>query len=142
MGDTAAMLDLPATQHRYPPERVTIGRVLGADGSPWRPSRSADVLVLGASFSNIYSTASLGWGESAGLAEHLSVALRRPVDRIVQNDQGAFATRARLARDLAGGTDRLAGKRAVIYQFATRELSSGDWAVIDLHPAAPGRTGR
>jgi len=38
----------------------------------------------------------------------VSVALRRPVDRIVQNDEGAFATRARLARDLAGGTDRLA----------------------------------
>lgn len=135
-GDTTAMLDLPPGQQRYPPESVVVGRVVGADGSPWRASRSGDILVLGDSFANIYSTASLGWGDSAGLVEHLSYALRRPIDRIVQNDQGAFATRARLARDMAAGSDRLAGKRVVVYQFATRELSSGDWRLIDLAPLA------
>ncbi len=139
-GDTLAMLNLPGTQRRYPPEAVVIHQVVGPDGSPWRPSRSADVLVLGDSFSNVYSLASLGWGEAAGLVEQLSYALRRPVDRIVQNDDGAFATRALLRRDLAVGTDRLAGKRVVIYQFATRELSQGDWKILDLPrrvPASP-----
>jgi alginate O-acetyltransferase complex protein AlgJ len=50
--------------------------------------------------------------------------LGRPVDRIVQNDDGAFGTRAMLARS---GPERLSGKRVVIWQFAARELAAGDW---------------
>jgi alginate O-acetyltransferase complex protein AlgJ len=126
-GDTAAMLDLPRSQRLFPSERVVIGRVVGADGGAWRSDRSADVLVLGDSFSNIYSLASMGWGDSAGFVEHLSYALARPVDRITQNDAGAFATRAMLTE---AGPDRLTGKRVVIWQFAARELASGDWRVI------------
>ncbi len=123
-GDTLLMLDLPDGQRRYPPERAWIRRVLAPDGAPWRPDRAADVLVLGDSFSNIYSLGSMNWGDSAGLVEQLSYALRRPIDRIVQNDDAAFATRAMLARD---GPVRLAGKRVVIWQFAERELAFGDW---------------
>ena len=44
----------------------------------------------------------MGWGTSAGFVEHLSYALSRPLDRIVQNDEGAFATRAVLQRDPDG----------------------------------------
>ncbi len=76
----------------------------------------------------------MGWGDTAGFAEQVSHALRRPVDRIVQNADGAFATRAMLQRDLAGGVDRLAGKRVVVYQFSARELAVGDWRLIDLAP--------
>jgi hypothetical protein len=137
-GDTAVMLDLPEGHVLYPPEEVDVRRVVLPDGSPWRPHREADVLVLGDSFSNIYSLASMGWGEAAGLVEHLSLALGRPVDRIVQNDEGAFATRARLRQEMAAGTDRLAGKRVVVYQFAARELAFGDWQII----APPGTSAR
>ena len=131
-GDTAAMLDLPPGQGLYPPETVSIRRVLSADGAAWRPSRKADVLVLGDSFTNIYSLASMGWGDSAGFAEQLSHALGRPVDRIVQNSDGASATRLALRRMLATGDDRLAGTRVVIWQFAARELPIGDWRVLGL----------
>jgi len=147
VGDIALMLDLPPVPPLYPAERVQLRRVLEPDGTPWRPSRSAEVLLLGDSFSNIYSLRSMGWGDAAGLAEQLSFALQRPVDRLVQNDNGAFATRALLARsagsgpsgpgegrEAGGGQDRLAGKRVVIYQFAVRELAMGDWRVIDLPP--------
>ena len=127
-GDTAVMLDLPADQQLYPPERAVISRVLNQDGSPWRSDRGADVLVLGDSFANIYSLASMGWGDSAGLVEHLSYALGRPADRILQNDDGAFATRELLQR---AGPERLAGKRVVVWQFAARELGSGNWKVIE-----------
>ena len=82
--------------------------------------------MLGDSFSNIYSLESMGWGTSAGFVEQLSYSLRRPVDRLMQNDQGAFATRAMLQRD-PGRLDR---KRVVIYQFAARELAVGDWKVL------------
>ena len=70
----------------------------------------------------------MGWGTSAVFVEQLSYALRRPIDRIVQNDEGAFATRAMLQRT----PDRLEGKRVVVYQFAERELAFGDWKVIGL----------
>jgi hypothetical protein len=128
LGDTAAMLDLPSSQQLYPPERVLISRIVMPDGAAWRSDRSADVLVLGDSFSNIYSLGSMGWGDSAGLVEQLSHALGRPVDRIVQNDDGAFATRAMLLRD---GPQRLSGKRVVVWQFAARELAFGDWKILN-----------
>jgi alginate O-acetyltransferase complex protein AlgJ len=118
------MLDLPGGQHLYPPERVLLSRVVNDDGSAWRSDRAADVLLLGDSFANIYSLASMGWGDSAGFAEHLSYALSRPVDRIVQNDDGAFAPREMLTK---AGPERIAGKRVVIWQFAARELAFGNW---------------
>jgi alginate O-acetyltransferase complex protein AlgJ len=127
-GDTARMLDLPDVNRLYPPEAVWLRRILRLDGSLWRSTPSADVLVLGDSFSNIYSLDSMDWGTSAGFVEQLAYSLRRPIDRLVQNDEGAFATRAAIARDPA----RLAGKRVVVHQFAARELAFGDWRVIPL----------
>ncbi len=41
-------------------------------------------------------------------------------------------TRQQLVRDLARGRDRLKGKRLVIWQFAMRDLLSGDWKLLDL----------
>jgi alginate O-acetyltransferase complex protein AlgJ len=132
LGDTAAMLDLPPGQTLYSRERVPLRFIVDAAGDPWRPSREADILFLGDSFTNIFSLPTMGWGESAGLAEQVSYALQRPVDRIVQNDDGAYATRVLLAREIGGSTDRLGGKRVVIWQFAARELAFGDWRVIEL----------
>ncbi len=136
IGDTAAMLDLPAGQTLYPRERVPLRFVVRPDGDPWRPSRDADVLVLGDSFSNMYSLATMGWGEAAGLVEQISYLLQRPIDRIVQNDQGAYATRTLLGREAHGPDDRLAGKRVVVWQFAARELAFGDWRPTPLPPAS------
>jgi hypothetical protein len=129
-GDTARMLDLPEWASLFPAESVWLRRVLHEDGSAWRSSRTADVLLLGDSFANIYALESMGWGTSAGLAEQLSYALGRPLDRLVQNDDGAFATREMVARS----PSRLDGKRVVIYQFAARELAFGDWKILPLPP--------
>ena len=63
-GDTARMLDLPSDATLFPPEGVWLRRVLQPDGSPWRGSREADVLVLGDSFTNIYALESLDGGKS------------------------------------------------------------------------------
>jgi alginate O-acetyltransferase complex protein AlgJ len=132
LGDVARMLDLPSEQFRYPAERVRLRQIQTVDHKLWQPSRSADVLLLGDSFSNVYSMAEMKWGESAGLAEQLSFLMQRPLDRIAQNADGAFATREVLGRELASGRDRLAGKRLVIFQFAERELAVGDWKLVDL----------
>ena len=57
------------------------------------------------------------------------------------NDNGAFATRRRLARELARGRDRLAGKQVVVWQFAMRELSEGDWKLVDMTLGSPAVSG-
>lgn len=132
LGDLAGMLDLPQAQELFPREKVTVERVLTAAGEPWQPQQTADVLVLGDSFSNIYSLGAMGWGEGGGFVEQLSCALQRPLDRIARNDNGSYATREILAAELAKGKDRLEGKRLVIYQFAIRELAVGNWKKIDL----------
>lgn len=131
-GDLAALLVLPATHPLKEPERVTIERVEGADGTPWKADPRAPVLLLGDSFTNIFSESDLGWGTGAGLAEQLSYHLGRSVDRVALNSGGALATRQRLAQELANGNDRLRGKKVVVYQFAARELAIGDWRLIDL----------
>jgi len=74
----------------------------------------------------------LGWGESAGFAEHLSRALGGPIDCILRNSDGAFATREILSRELARGRDRLSGKRMVVWEFANRELAFGNWKRLDM----------
>jgi alginate O-acetyltransferase complex protein AlgJ len=65
------------------------------------------------------------------------VALQRPIDRIAQNDAGAHATRQALAQELARGQRRLDGLRVVVWQFAIRELSAGDWKTIPLPESIP-----
>jgi len=137
LGDLAVMLGLPVKQQIFPREKVSIRKVLGAGGEPWQPQKTADVLVLGDSFSNIYSLGAMGWGEGSGFIEQLSYALQRPLDRITRNDNGSYATREFLAAEMAKGRDRLAGKRLVIYQFAIRELAVGNWKRIDLKPGTP-----
>jgi len=136
LGDIARMLRLPPAQDLYRPERVTIHEVSTAN-TTWRPSPDADVLLLGDSFSNIFSLAGLGWGESAGFAEHLSRALGRPLDCILRNSDAAYATREILSRDLARGRDRLAGKKVVVWEFAARELSFGDWKMLEMKVGQP-----
>lgn len=136
-GDIAAMLQLPAERSPYVPETVILRQILDADQGLWRPDQNAEILVLGDSFSNIYSLAAMGWGESAGFVEQLAFELGKPVDRITRNDDGAFATREILSRELARGRDRLADKRVVVYQFAVRELAVGDWKLLDLALGAP-----
>ena len=116
------------------------------------PSNTAEVLLLGDSFTNIYSLHAMGWGQSAGLAEHLSAALAQPLDVIARNSDGAFAARQILQRELAAGRDRLSGKKVLIWEFAVRELACGDWKHIPLETAfrqdstfycpKPGKTAR
>lgn len=132
LGDIAKMLRLPSSQTAYGMEKVTIHEV-SSGNAPWRPNHEADILLLGDSFSNIFSLDALGWGASAGFAEHLSRALgERPLDCILRNSDAAFATREMLSRELSRGVDRLAGKKLVIWEFAARELAFGDWKMIEM----------
>ena len=126
VGDIVDMLKLPEGQSLFRPQAVTVHQVKIGDGD-WEPAPTADVLLLGDSFTNVFSLEAMGWGSSGGLGPHLARALGRPLDVIAQNDSGAFATRKLLSEALGAGEDRLAGKRVVIWEFASRELAVGDW---------------
>lgn len=130
-GDLAVMLKTAGTFFSGDPlafqETVEIHRVLTASGQQWRPDVAADVLLLGDSFSNIYSLEGMHWGDSAGLAEQVSFGLNRPIDAIRINDNGAFATRQALSVAQRKGRNRLRGKKVVVYEFAIRELTGGNW---------------
>jgi len=128
VGDITNMLNLSAHQTLFPPENVTIHIVHTQDSQRWKPNQNSEILFLGDSFSNIYSLDGMGWGESAGLVEHLSAKLERPIDKITINAGGALATRQALAQQ----PDRLIGKRVLLYQFASRELYSSNWTPIQI----------
>jgi len=127
-GDLLENLGLPE-KHRTPlKEQVEVHPVAG----PPPPNGEARILLLGDSFSNIYSQAGLGWGTDAGLPQHLAHSLGTHVDWIAQNAGGASA-----ARRSVDGHD-LAGKTVVVLQFAERELSFGDWQLVTLPSAQEG----
>ena len=132
-GDLVAMLRLSDLAAIYPLEEAVVTPVVGPDAAPWVHDPSAEILLLGDSFTNIYSHQDLGWGCSAGFAEHLSLALQKPLDRIAINAGGAFTTRQTLVRS----PERLEGKKIVIYEFAMRDLACGDWKVLPLPEAKP-----
>lgn len=127
-GDIAVMLKLDG--RLYDKEHATIQRPQALPESP------SDILLLGDSFANIYDSPAMGWGGGAGLARQLQRFLGRPVDSIIQNDNGSYATVQALAGALARGEDRLSGKKLVIWEFAARELAEGNWKLIDL-PTGP-----
>lgn len=136
-GDIASMLHLPQKQMLFPPEKLTIREVSEPDDGVWKPDENADVLLLGDSYTNIYSLPEMNWGASAGLAERLSFVLGRKIDRLAQNDGGSHASRQALYQQLARGHDRLRGKRVVIWEFAVRELAFGDWKLFSMPDSPP-----
>lgn len=140
LGDLSRMLRLPKHDRLYAAERELVDKVIDDRGETWTPRQGAPVLLLGDSFTNIFSLASMGWGEGAGFAPALSRHLGRPVDTITRNDDGAYATRQDLARRLAQNPSALAGTQLVIWEFTARELSFGDWRLISLEPDTPSDT--
>lgn len=141
LGDIARMLTLPSGVALFPEQEVLTRQVASGQQELWQPDRNSPVLLLGDSFTNIYSTEGLGWGRGAGFAEQLSHLLGQPVDLLARNDSGAYVTREMLAGELARGRDRLAGKRLVIWQFSERELAFGNWKEIDLRLGEAKETG-
>jgi len=131
VGDTAMMLALPETHSLRTPESVDIRPVAQAF------SADATVVVLGDSFSNIFSSDDMGWGSDAGFPERLAWHLGRSVRPFVRNANGAWASRERWVRALARGDARLDGVRVVVWQFAERELAHGDWRTLPLPTARP-----
>lgn len=130
-GDLYDMLQLPNLPTPLRPQRVRVQRVIRADtGEPVEPDSGSPVVLLGDSFTNIYSVPDMGWGDHAGLGEQLAYRLGYPLDIVAMNDGGV--NRARVAFARRG--DPLRGKQVVIWQFAARDLvvSNGQWETIAI----------
>ena len=137
-GDTALMLDLPASSPLLERQHVTIDAVASEDGEPWQPDRDSPVLVLGDSYTNIYSSEDLGWGANAGFAEQLSRALGYRVDKLARNDAGALSARTMLAAEAVRNPGWLEGKKVVVWVMAAREFVHGHWSAVDIFPPVTG----
>ncbi len=142
LGDLVDTLKLAPGQTLYRPQAVTIHPVVDAsDGTPWSASPTAGILLLGDSFTNIYSEPRMGWGTAAGLAPQLALRLGRDLDVIAINGGGATLVR----QELAHRADPLGGKEVIVWAFSARDLAVADWGVIPLiirreagRPAAQG----
>ena len=140
-GDIELLLKLGAAPPRYAPQRVTI-HPISQNGALFRPRRGSEVLLLGDSFSNMYSSresfetadslAGRGWGEGAGLAEQLAFDLGRPLDSLTNNAGGSHVTRERFSGEWRRSPRRFRNLKVVVWQFAARDLLIGDWKLIPL----------
>lgn len=130
-GDIVDMLTLNNKKAHFEPQFIEVEQIL-EDNFLFQPSLQSDILFLGDSYANIYSLEGMNWGSAAGLSEHISQNIQKPIDRILMNDAGAYATRLALSNELKRGRDRLEGKKVLIWEFAARELSVGDWKILDL----------
>ncbi|MBD3180688.1 hypothetical protein GF312_00245 [Candidatus Poribacteria bacterium] len=130
-GDIYDMLNLPDVKGSYNPWEIIVEKVIDSDtGKPFEPDQSSPIVLLGDSFVNIYSHKEMGWGENSGFGEHLADQLGASLDIIAINDGGPTTTRETLARR----PDALVGKKLVIWQFATRDLTKMDsqWKIVDI----------
>ncbi len=110
-------------------ERILLATVSDPrSGAPPAPERTSPLLLLGDSHVLVFHDPAL-FARGAGLPDHLTQALGRPVDPIGIRGSGAGATRAAVARR----RDRLAGKQVVVWVLSVRELTDpGLWRKIDV----------
>jgi hypothetical protein len=136
VGDTARMLQLPDVSPILRKQRV-----LTAPVKDWVPDRGSRILLLGDSYTNIYSSEDLGWGTQAGLAERVSHRLGAPVDRLSRNDAGALEARRMFVAEATRDPAWLEGKDVLVWQLSLREVVRGDWTPVELAGADVGKTG-
>ncbi|MFM8886940.1 MAG: alginate O-acetyltransferase AlgX-related protein [Chthoniobacterales bacterium] len=132
VGDTALMLELPTSSPLRKSQSVTIDQIKTRDGNPWLANPASPVLVLGDSYSNIYSADGLGWGGNAGFSEQLSLRLSHRVDKLARNDAGAKSARQMLLAEVAKSPGWLDGKKLAVWVMAAREFVRGDWSAVAL----------
>lgn len=129
-GDLERLLGLGSLPTRFAREHVEVQQVLDASGKPFEASLAeADILLLGDSYSIVYTTAP-GIAGGAGLAEQLAFHLDRPVRRLAKLGANALSDRVGWLR-----SDRslLEGKKLVIYEVTARAFATVDWQAATLH---------
>ena len=128
-GDLLRMIEVLPGSGLFPPQTVQIQEVIGDGSAP------APVLLLGDSFTNIYSRKELEWGERAGLGEQIMLRSGVPVEILAQNGGGATGVRELLSRR----PDLLRNKQVVVWACTARDLfdEGVSWEPVPLPEALP-----
>ena len=93
--------------------------------------RNSEIILLGDSFTNIYSSnEGLGWGNNAGLPEHIASNVGIPIDVISINGGGATEVRKKLAQR-RGCSEDMKNKKVVIWAITCRDLFLSQEQCID-----------
>lgn len=93
--------------------------------------RNSEIILLGDSFTNIYSSnEGLGWGNNAGLPEHIASNVGTPIDVISINGGGATEVRKKLAQR-RGCSEDMKNKKVVIWAITCRDLFLSQEQCID-----------
>ena len=93
--------------------------------------RNSEIILLGDSFTNIYSSnEGLGWGNNAGLPEHIASNVGTPIDVISINGGGATEVRKKLAQR-RGSSEDMENKKVVIWAITCRDLFLSQEQCID-----------
>lgn len=136
VGDMVDMLALPKGQSLYAPEEVVATQILDqSTNRPLAADPESDVVLLGDSFTNIYSDPGLGWGDGAGLAAHLGRALGRPLQVIAQNGAASTGVRQEFLR--SDQARRLYSKKLLIYEFTMHDLTTANWRPLPFPAQEP-----
>jgi alginate O-acetyltransferase complex protein AlgJ len=129
-GDLVQLLDLPRSQSRQlGRQAVVMQRVLEPTGSTWQSDPSSGVLLIGDSFSELFSLEGAG-PTGAGFAEQISFYLQHPLERRASHAAVEFDTRQGLGRSLAEVRAVAPRYRVVIWEFAVRKLAALDWPLL------------
>jgi len=122
-GDLVEKLDLPDGSAAFSDEVAEgVTQVLGTDGEPVSIYDTASpVVLLGDSFTNIFSDEKMAWGGHAGFAQHLSKELGMTIDTIAQNGQASTGVRKTLA-SRPGAVESMKKKNVVVWAIAARDL--------------------
>ena len=84
--------------------------------------RNSEVILLGDSFTNIYSSnQGLDWGVNAGLPEHIALNIGTPIDVISINGGGATEVRKKLAQRRGSSKD-MKNKKVIVWALTSRDL--------------------
>jgi len=134
-GDLRRSLEVRPWAGLVPSQTVEIERILQEGGGGIRGGDDAPVLLLGDSFTNVYSRKELEWGEGAGLGEQLAARLGVRVQVIAIDGGGATAVR----ETVAARPSALRRKKVVVWACSARDLYDGDvtWEVVPLAEGKP-----
>ncbi|MFT4540656.1 MAG: hypothetical protein ACI841_000111 [Planctomycetota bacterium] len=127
-GDTLEMLRLPEGRSETTFESMSLSQTR-VEGHAL--DLESPILLLGDSFSGVFSDERFGLGRDGGLVEMLALELETSLDAIVIAGGASKAVRESLVRR----AHALAGKRVVIWQFSMRDLvgDMSKWAPVDLN---------
>lgn len=126
--DLVSLLDLPNAKREAfgQHETVRLNQVVDSLGLAWQPDPKSDVLFVGDSFLEMFSTDTTE-ARSSGLAEQVSYVSSRRVDRVASHQ---VDVRRLLGSTLAEVRTAARGRKVIVWEFAMRKLAVSDWPLL------------